>query len=445
MSCIVCHAASEYVSRSLMSFVFVPSSDMTALAQAVPGKVVDTVEEAIEDAVEDVLEAVEEVASVPGKKLEELGLLPDEGARKKKAPAPPRPPPQEPEPKQKQRSLLPPPDQKLDLPSFSFPKFEEEEKAVAKKPPPPKKAAAAPKQRSLLPPPDQKLDLPSFSFPKFEEEKAAVKATPPPKKAAAPKAPAPAQEKPTFTFPKFEEAAAPKKAPPAKAKAPPAKEKKKDNFVFSETSLKEFIAKDKKNMPSATESDNTQQEAKRKSAAARKAEIKRAAEKAAAAFRPAAKKAVPKGAPAPSPPAQGRATVSLKKARTAAPKVAAKAAAVAPRGVPTISKWKLDPSNNSISGFISGSKAFSDGEPVTTSAIVGEVAVNAVVQTKSGSKYVAVCFLVLIHYLTANTHRLGDSHLCSHFITFCFKIFLGRGRHVESRWRGIRSVWWSQR
>jgi hypothetical protein len=62
-------------------------------------------------------------------------------------------------------------------------------------------------------------------------------------------------------------------------------------------------------------------------------------------------------------------------------------AATAPRGVPTVSRWKKN-SDGSITGIITGSKAFNDGERVTTSAIKnGKIAKNEVVITGSGSKY----------------------------------------------------------
>ena len=57
----------------------------------------------------------------------------------------------------------------------------------------------------------------------------------------------------------------------------------------------------------------------------------------------------------------------------------------APRGVPTITNWKLL-SDNTISGLISGSPSFKDGAPVTTSAIIDKASSNSVVRTKSGSK-----------------------------------------------------------
>lgn len=70
-----------------------------------------------------------------------------------------------------------------------------------------------------------------------------------------------------------------------------------------------------------------------------------------------------------------------------APKVAAAKAATAPRGVPTVSRWKKN-SDGSITGIISGSKAFNDGERITTSAIKnGKISKGEVVVTGSGSKY----------------------------------------------------------
>lgn len=59
----------------------------------------------------------------------------------------------------------------------------------------------------------------------------------------------------------------------------------------------------------------------------------------------------------------------------------------APRGVPTMSRWKKN-RDGSITGLISGSKAFSDGDRVTTSPITkGNVAGGEVVTTGSGSRY----------------------------------------------------------
>ena len=58
-----------------------------------------------------------------------------------------------------------------------------------------------------------------------------------------------------------------------------------------------------------------------------------------------------------------------------------------PKGVPTISGWKLN-GDGSISGRISGSPNFKQGELITTSQIQrGRIDSGSVVQTGSGSKY----------------------------------------------------------
>ena len=58
----------------------------------------------------------------------------------------------------------------------------------------------------------------------------------------------------------------------------------------------------------------------------------------------------------------------------------------APRGVPVISKWREN-RDGSVSGFISGSPSFEDGDAVTTSPIVGGGLVSgSVVRTGSGSR-----------------------------------------------------------
>jgi hypothetical protein len=57
----------------------------------------------------------------------------------------------------------------------------------------------------------------------------------------------------------------------------------------------------------------------------------------------------------------------------------------APRGVPTITSWRQN-RDGSISGKISGSSAFSDGEAVTTSPITSDAVDGGLVKTTSGSK-----------------------------------------------------------
>jgi len=59
----------------------------------------------------------------------------------------------------------------------------------------------------------------------------------------------------------------------------------------------------------------------------------------------------------------------------------------APPGVPVMKRWRKN-RDGSITGFISGSNAFSAGEKVTTSPIgKGELQSGNVIQTQSGSKY----------------------------------------------------------
>ena len=59
----------------------------------------------------------------------------------------------------------------------------------------------------------------------------------------------------------------------------------------------------------------------------------------------------------------------------------------APPGVPTMKRWKFN-KDGSITGIISGSKSFKDGERVTTSMISrGRITRGEVVTTGSGSRY----------------------------------------------------------
>mmetsp|Transcript_2932 Transcript_2932/g.4030 ORF Transcript_2932/g.4030 Transcript_2932/m.4030 type:complete len:494 (+) Transcript_2932:42-1523(+) len=77
-----------------------------------------------------------------------------------------------------------------------------------------------------------------------------------------------------------------------------------------------------------------------------------------------------------SPPASDKAPAVAKPQQVSA----------APRGVPTINRWKQN-RDGSISGFISGSPNFREGEAVTTSPITSDPVGGAVVQTASGSRY----------------------------------------------------------
>lgn len=58
----------------------------------------------------------------------------------------------------------------------------------------------------------------------------------------------------------------------------------------------------------------------------------------------------------------------------------------APPGVPVISNWRKN-RDGSVSGFISGSKSFEDGDAITTSPIsTGNIKEESLVETGSGSK-----------------------------------------------------------
>jgi hypothetical protein len=58
---------------------------------------------------------------------------------------------------------------------------------------------------------------------------------------------------------------------------------------------------------------------------------------------------------------------------------------IAPRGVATISNWRQN-RDGSITGFISGSASFNDGEKITTSPITSEAIGGTLVSTVSGSR-----------------------------------------------------------
>jgi hypothetical protein len=58
-----------------------------------------------------------------------------------------------------------------------------------------------------------------------------------------------------------------------------------------------------------------------------------------------------------------------------------------PKGVPVLSKWRKN-SDGSISGNISGSPAYADGDAISTSPLKGEAISGSVVTTQSGSRYV---------------------------------------------------------
>jgi len=60
----------------------------------------------------------------------------------------------------------------------------------------------------------------------------------------------------------------------------------------------------------------------------------------------------------------------------------------APKGVPVLSFWRKNLLSSTITGRVSGSSMFTDGEEITTSSIAeGEIKAGNVVRTSSGSKY----------------------------------------------------------
>ena len=95
---------------------------------------------------------------------------------------------------------------------------------------------------------------------------------------------------------------------------------------------------------------------------------------------------VPKGKA--SPTLKVTKSPTLKVAKSPTLKVAKKTATPkAPNGVPTISGWRLN-GDGSVSGKITGSPNFRNGETVTTSPISkGRIEKGSVVQTGSGSRY----------------------------------------------------------
>ena len=86
------------------------------------------------------------------------------------------------------------------------------------------------------------------------------------------------------------------------------------------------------------------------------------------------------------------ATISLgffgfrqKSTAASTPEVPSKSVQSAPRGVPALSNWTQN-KDGSITGVISGSRAFKDGEKVTTSPITSDAVSGSVVATTSGTK-----------------------------------------------------------
>ncbi len=229
------------------------------------------------------------------------------------------------------------------------------------------------------------------------------------KKVAVAKAPAVAPKKSPVVTPKAtgptaaQKALAQKEAAAAKAKQLAEERKaaaaaKRAEVEAARIARLEAAAKRKADAEAAVAAKRAEVEAakiaRQEAAEAKRAEAAaatRARQEAAAAAKSAqAKKAEAAIAEAPS-----RSTISLgflnfggdsEDTSSQSSRPASKTVSQAPRGVPTISKWKQN-RDGSISGVISGSNFFGIGETITTSPITSEPADGAVVQTLSGSKY----------------------------------------------------------
>jgi hypothetical protein len=185
---------------------------------------------------------------------------PDVAAAAKKPATPPPPPPV------KQKSFLPPAEQKLELPSFALPRMIDRPKAATTAAAAPIKPAPAVAPPGRQPPPPAAMEVPKLSLPGLGVPVLPRTGIPgPPKPASASASPPP-------------EAGAEKE------------EKKKDNYVFTEAALKEFIAKDRPQ----------RREEERGARGGRDSEIRRAA------AAPGEKKT-----PESVPPVKGQPTISL--------------------------------------------------------------------------------------------------------------------------------------
>jgi len=89
----------------------------------------------------------------------------------------------------------------------------------------------------------------------------------------------------------------------------------------------------------------------------------------------------------------------------------------APKGVPTLSRWRQN-RDGSITGLISGSNSFDDGESVTTSPIsTKDPDGGSVVKTGSGSTYV-YSSLTILHVIWHGRENLTSCHFynCRYYL-----------------------------
>lgn len=248
-----------------------------------------------------------------------------------------------------------------------------------------------------------KVEIPKVEIPKVEIPKVEIP------KVEIPKPPRPPQTKPDMPQESISKPAEPTKTQ---------KKKAEDNFVFSEVSLKSFvkdvIAEDKENLDESeldaakikdAQEKKIKEEAERrqkqKEENARKKKQVAEQKKLAAEAREKQKQEEEekrkqmiesKRAQAVVDAAKPRSTISLGffnflgSNSDDSSSSTSTSTSKAPSGIPTLSKWKQN-ADGSVTGLISGSKAFRNNESVTTSPIkTKSLSPDSVVVTVSGSK-----------------------------------------------------------
>lgn len=246
-----------------------------------------------------------------------------------------------------------------------------------------------------------KVEIPKVEIPKVELPKVEIP------KVEIPKPPRPPQTKPDIPQ---ESVSKPTELPKTQ------KKKAEDNFVFSEVSLKSFvkdvIAEDKENLDESeldvakikdAKEKKIKEEAERmqkqKAENARKKKQVAEQKKLAAEAREKQKQEEEekrkqmiesKRAQAAVDAAKPRSTISLGflnfLGSNSDDSSSSTSTSKAPGGIPTLSKWKQN-ADGSVTGLISGSKAFRNNESVTTSPIKSKsLSPDSLVVTVSGSK-----------------------------------------------------------
>jgi len=324
------------------------------------------------------------------------------------------------------------PPKKIEPLKFELPKIDIPKPSI---PAAPKKSTSVKKKSQK---PKEKFTAPKFDLPKIEIPKPAVpKAPPTPKKVVAkkfqpkkieysfPSETPPAQTKASkFELPKF--GGTPKKAAPSKseidtravdsalkrkkeaeAKAAEAKRQKQLEAKLKAEKATQVAAERKRIQEQkqqekleaqrlAAEKRQQQAEEKRQQVEALRAKqaakAKALQDKKAAANQKAQRKQVAEKSLG---QAKSRTTISLgnlfggnsgEENEVKVDVAQSKQKIMAPPGVPVVSNWKQNP-DGSISGKISNSPNFSDGDSVTTSPVPQRATSNSVVKSSSGSRY----------------------------------------------------------